>query len=83
MSLIYVGPTITGVAARNTVFDSVPPSIGAAAAEKPWLLDLCVPLSALPDAIEQIREKRGAIYNVYKKALEGAGHNNIIKLRGE
>lgn len=67
--IVYVGPTIVGVATRNTVYSEIPESLQTAIQETPFLGNLCVPISALADAMEQIRHRKGAIYTMYKKAL--------------
>lgn len=72
---VYVGPTIIGVATRNTVFDEIPESLQTAIQDAPYLGNLCVPVSALADAMNQIRHKSGAIYTMYKKALTYSAAN--------
>ena len=69
MKLVYVGPTIIGVAARNTVYDCIPAQLQEAIRAHPFLQNLIVPISEMPEAMKQIREKRGAAYSMYKKAL--------------
>lgn len=69
MKVVYVGPTIPGVATRNATYSEVPESITAAATSAPYLPSLCVPISGLADALKQIAQKRGAIYIFYKQAL--------------
>lgn len=67
--VVYVGPTIPGVASRNTVYNTVPQTVNEAAREAPYLLSLCVPIEDLPDALRQIRNQSGSIYSFYRKAL--------------
>ena len=69
MKVVYVGPTILGVATRNTVYEEVPASLEAAAESAPYLLSLCVPINGLADAMKQISQKTGSIYTFYRKAL--------------
>lgn len=76
--IVYVGPTIIGVATRNTVYDGIPKSLQTAIQTAPYLAGLCVPLSRLSDAMNQIRSENGAIYTLYKKAL-----TNSAKPKGE
>ena len=38
--IIYVGPTITGVATRNTVYDGIPEALARAAKARPYLSGL-------------------------------------------
>lgn len=67
--IVYVGPTIIGVATKNTVYSEVPEALQTASKTAPYLAGLCVPVSKLADAMAQIRTKSGAIYTLYKKAL--------------
>ena len=73
--IVYVGPTIIGVATRNTVYDRIPESLQTAIRDAPYLGNLCVPVSDLADALKQIRHKSGAIYTMYKKALTYSAAN--------
>ena len=66
---VYVGPTIVGVATRNTVYEEIPDALQTAIQTAPYLSDLCVPISELASAMEQIRHETGAIYTLYRKAL--------------
>ena len=67
---IYVGPTITGVAVRNSVYGALPESLEKAIQAKPYLGGLCVPITKLAGAMDQIDRQKGGIYTLYKKALE-------------
>ncbi len=68
--IVYVGPTIPGVASRNTVYDDTPPeALRTAIQNTPFLGNLVVPISGLADAMNQIRTRSGAVYTIYKKAL--------------
>lgn len=75
---VYVGPTIIGVATRNTTYAEIPASLQEAIKTAPFLAGLCIPISKLSDALVQIRNKSGAIYTLYQKAL-----NESAKLKGE
>ena len=68
MSVMYVGPTILGVATRNTTYPAIPDSITAAAKPAPYLASLCVPTKEIPKAMEQIRKKEGAYWTFYNMA---------------
>ena len=68
--MMYIGVTIPGIAARNTVTDGIPPQIAEASKEAPFLAELCVPIRDVPAALEQIRQRSGATYTFYLKALE-------------
>lgn len=67
--VVYVGPTIPGVATRNVTYSEVPESIQQAAKAAPYLLSLCVPIKRLGTALRQIQGKQGGIYTFYQKAL--------------
>lgn len=69
MTVVYVGPTILGVATRNTTYSSVPVSILEAAETAPFLVSLCAPVSDVAEATRQIREKSGAYWTFYSMAL--------------
>lgn len=68
MSVMYVGPTILGVATRNTMYPAIPDSIMAAAEADPYIASLCVPISEIATAMEQIRKKEGAYWTFYNMA---------------
>lgn len=77
--VIYVGPSILGVATKNTVYEGLPDSLQAAIETAPFLSGLCIPLESLPEAMAQIRAKSGSFYTLYTKALhygaESKGEN--------
>ena len=66
---VYVGPTIIGVATRNTTYEELPKPLKAAIRQFPYLGNLCVPVSGLAGALAQINRKQGSIYNLYNQAL--------------
>lgn len=67
---VYIGPTIPGVATRNAVYEELPEALAKATKLKPYLGGLCVPISSLPKAMEQIERQEGRFSTLYKKALE-------------
>lgn len=67
---VYVGPTITGVATRNSVYEELPEALAGAIKANPYLGGLCVPIGKLSGAMDQIDRQKGSIYTLYKKALE-------------
>ena len=69
---VYVGPTINGVAARNTVYDGLPDSLLAAIQAAPYLSGLCVPVEALAAASAQIQRRQGGYYTLFAKAQRDA-----------
>ena len=68
--VFYAGPTIVGVATRNTVYAETPEALAAAAQTRPYLSGLCLPVSDMGEALRQIQQQKGGIYTLYKKALE-------------
>lgn len=66
---VYVGPTIVGVATRNTVYGEMPKALEAAIEARPYLTGLCVPISGLANAMAQIDRQQGGVYTLYSKAL--------------
>ena len=69
MRFMYVGPSIIGVATRNTTHDEMPESLAEGIKAAPYLSGLCVPFDRLGDALKQITRQSGAIYSLYTKAL--------------
>ena len=67
--LIYVGPTIPGIAIQNTVYEPIPEAAREAAKGLPVFLDLFIPIMKYPDAELQIRKKTGRLYSAFTKAL--------------
>lgn len=68
MSVMYIGPTILGVATRNTMYPAIPGNIMEAAKTAPYIASLCVPISEIAPAMEQIRKKEGAYWTFYNMA---------------
>ena len=71
---IYVGPTITGVATRNSVYGELPEALNRAIKANPYLGGLCVSIAKLAGAMDQIDRQKGRIYTLYKKALEDSAN---------
>ena len=67
--LMYVGPTIPGIAIQNTVYEPIPEAAMEAAKGLPVFLDLFIPIMKYPDAELQIRKKTGRLYSAFTKAL--------------
>ena len=80
---MYVGPTITGVAARNTVYDGMPGPLAAAVEAAPYLSNLCLPISAVAAAMKQIARRQGSVYTLYQKALEESATIQADVQKGE
>lgn len=66
--VMYVGPTIPGIAIQNTVYDEMPEGAKAAAEELPDFNNLFILIREYPEANRMLREKKGYIYSAWKKA---------------
>lgn len=71
--VMYVGPTIAGVAIQNTVYTEMPDGAKEAAEAVPAIRNLFIPVTDYPKAQRMIREGKGYIRSAYKKALEYKG----------
>lgn len=70
-TVVYVGPTVPGVAAHNTVFNNgLTAEMSAAIQKEPAFGSLVVPINKLAQASKDIASKSGATYVFYKKAVE-------------
>lgn len=67
---VYIGPTIPGVAARNTVYDDVPEELNQVVKALPYMAGLCIPFSGLSKAMTQIQQQAGHSYTLFCKAQE-------------
>ena len=70
-TVVYIGPTILGVVAKNTFFNNgLSTELTTAIKEIPVIGKLVVPISDYPKAMAQINKKEGVTYSFYQKALE-------------
>ena len=69
VKVVYVGPTITGVATRNAVYTDLPENLSSAIQARPYLGGLCVPIPRLSGALEQLDRRLGSFYTLYTRAL--------------
>ncbi len=68
-TLVYVGPSLIGVAMHNTFYtNGVTQALRDAAAAEPAFKNLIIPISKLAAAQADIDNRRGAIYAFYEKA---------------
>ena len=78
-AVLYVGPTISGIAITGTVYTTIPEAAKAAKADAPMILNLFIPIREYGEAERMIREKRGYVYSAYTEAqkfkLERGGKN--------
>ena len=78
-TVLYVGPTISGIAITGTVYTSIPDAAKAAREKAPMFLNLFIPIREYGAAERMIREKKGYVYSAYAEALkfkEERGGNN-------
>lgn len=64
---VWVGPSITGVATRNTVYEKRPEALEKAIENAPYIAGLCVPITRLSEAMTQINRKQGGFYTLYQR----------------
>lgn len=68
--MMYVGPTINGVAIQNMVYEKKPDALEKAQKVCPEISNLFLPVRKYATAERMIRMRSGYIYEAYKKALE-------------
>ncbi len=69
--MIYVGPTIPGVAERNRIYrGSVPEAIGEMAGRNAYFANLLVPVTTLREAREELGTKGSVLAVSYRKMEE-------------
>lgn len=68
---IYVGPTIRGVADKNTIFlNGIPAGAERMINELPIFGNLFIPVVDAPKAQKMIKEKKGYAYTAYRETLK-------------
>lgn len=69
--VVYIGPTIIGVASHSTVFNNgLPETLKAATEREPAFKGLVIPVSRLAAALKEIETKSGATYALYVKVAD-------------
>lgn len=69
-TMVYVGPTIVGVASTNTIFNNgLPDSILSAIEKEPAFRGLVVPIAELSEISRDLDSRKGAVYILYQKVL--------------
>lgn len=68
--VMYVGPTLKGVAIFSTVYNRIPDAAKEAAKKAPLFLNLFIPVREYGKADEQLRAHKGYIYVAYEEAWE-------------
>lgn len=70
-TVVYVGPTITGVATHNQIFNNgLPDGLKEAIKKEPAIASLIVPISELAATNQSINTKTGAAYVFYSRVLK-------------
>ncbi len=65
--LMYVGPTIPGVAIQNRVYNGLPEGLQEAMKEVPEFGNLLVPVADYPKAEAMLRTRKGFVASAYRK----------------
>lgn len=66
-TVVYVGPTVPGVANQNTFYSNgIPTPLTEAITKNPAMGGLVIPLDQLPDAMKKLRGGCGHIYRLYR-----------------
>lgn len=69
-NLMYVGPTIPGIAIQNAIYTEIPQAAAEACKEVPEMRNLFIPILKYPAAEQMLRTGKGYIFSAYKKALQ-------------
>lgn len=67
--MMYVGPTIPGIAIQNVVYTEIPAGAKAAFEKIPEMRNLFLPVIEYPQADKMLREKKGYVFSAFNKAL--------------
>ena len=67
--LMYVGPTVTGLAIQNRVYSEIPKEAEEAFTTNPELRNLFIPVREYPKANRMLRSGTGYIYSAFQVAL--------------
>ena len=67
--LMYVGPTVTGLAIQNRVYSEIPKEAEEAFTTNPELRNLFLPVREYPKANRMLRSGTGYIYSAFQVAL--------------
>lgn len=71
-TLVYIGPTITGVVKEGTAFTSgLPESLKDMMKENPLLNRMVVSVNNLAEAMNEVRDSGSALNAIYNKILGG------------
>ena len=66
-NLMYLGPTITGVVRRSTVFKEgiLPKKVKECVEQLPMMEKLFVPLGEIPKASKELKKEQSVLGNIY------------------
>lgn len=69
--VMYIGPTILGMASRNQVFneDDLPAGLEMAIEKHPYISSLVVDIEHVGPRLTQITRRTGAPFNLYLRAI--------------
>lgn len=73
--VMYVGPTIPGIAIQNRVYTEIPAGAQDAFKKMPELRNLFLQIEQYPMAAQMLREKKGFVYSAFNRALTLKGGN--------
>lgn len=66
-TVVYVGPSIPGVAKQFTTYrEGIPDALAEAIRDTPAMEGLVIPLEQLPEAMKMLRGGSGHIFRLYR-----------------
>lgn len=69
-TVVYVGPTIAGIASHGTIYNNgLPEGLKKAIEKEPVFRGLVVPTANLAKAINDLQTKSGVTHTLYNKVL--------------
>ena len=74
--LMYVGPTMTNIGIQNRVYTEMPDAAVKEAEKTPEIKNLFISVEKYPQANKMLREKKGYIYEAYRKVIEKEENEN-------
>lgn len=67
-TVMYLGPSIKGVAATGTVYNNgLPKELEDEVGEQPFLKELLIPVGGIAEAQKALKDKGSALSIIYKK----------------
>lgn len=68
--LMYIGPTVPGIAIKNRVYEEIPESLKEAIKEVPEYGNLLIPITEYPEAELMLSTGKGYAASAYKKVAD-------------